>query len=304
MALIAPSIASVSGSVSAPDAPTLRTQIERVLALQGGLGRQLVDVQVTGGGAGAIWFADMTFAPNGESEASIAVDPATVLVRVVEAIEPLALNVGIFRALTDLGGAGALWIPKVCIAAGGAGAVCLAVVLGSTSPRPLPGGSGGAGIVTAWTNIPAQVLNPAGPVPVPVTGAPLVFPAWTAGDVLDGEIFCAIGVNAPNLINGGLFVQISTDGGATWHTITNGIETVFAGFDDQTGLGAAASVSAGFALVPTFTGQPPQLRAAYATSTAFFIGNVPPGPFPASMIRARRIPAAQTVGAPPYFAGP
>lgn len=299
MALIAPSIASISGSVSAPDAPTLRTQIERVLALQGGLGRQLVDVQVTGGGAGAIWFADMTFAPNDESEASVAVDPATVLVRVVEAIEPLALNVGIFRALTDLDGAGALWIPKVCIAAGGAGAVCLAVVLGSTSARPLPGGGGGPQVVEAMANIPHGPIAIAA-VPTALAMTPIAFSAWTAGDVLDLDLFVPVGAVAPNLLDALFFPQVSTDGGGTWQLLGNGTEGIACGAAfDLTTQDRTLSVATGCACVPAFTGQPPRIRVAYTSVAVAFIG-APAANAPAAVLRARRIPAAQFDGVPPY----
>lgn len=125
------------------DPSTLKTSIERALLAAAAAGRVLCDVRLSGGGAGALWLCELVTSPT-IFQATLTVSPATVAVRVVQAPGRAELEAEIRRAVLDLAFGGSQWIPAIVIAGGGAGAVWMGVVLGSSSPIPAPGGGGSA----------------------------------------------------------------------------------------------------------------------------------------------------------------
>jgi hypothetical protein len=114
----------------------MRAQLERVFALFPA-NEYLADFSLTGAGAGAIWQACFVVTSDPTEVTPIA-PIHSVLVRVVVAGDPLALNLQIDLAGAELFAAGAVWLAKVVTAGAGAGAVWMAVLVGSTSARPLP----------------------------------------------------------------------------------------------------------------------------------------------------------------------
>lgn len=137
MALIAIPFArgTSAGVVVSGDAAGMLTQLTRVIA---GISSDfLADLSLTGAGAGAIWQACMVFTDEAVSETPL-VPVGDVLLAVVVAGEPAALNLQLDLAGQALGVAGAKWIAKVITAGAGAGAAWMGVIVASKSARPLP----------------------------------------------------------------------------------------------------------------------------------------------------------------------
>jgi len=176
-----------AGTVISGDAAGMRAWLERELAALPPT-EYLADFTLTGAGAGAVWQACGTFTAE-PIEATPVAPVASVLVRVVVAGEQKALNDQINQAAAELVAAGAVWFCKIVTAGAGAGAAWMAVVLASTSPRPVgtpgpqgpqgdPGPQGPPGPPGPPGPEPL-VLHAENPVPISIAAGPAITPLAT-----------------------------------------------------------------------------------------------------------------------------
>lgn len=123
------------------DASTLASSIAQALASVPPPQAFLADLQLAAGGAGALWEVALVFTDEPDELTPIAAVP-TLRFRVVTAPTRAALEAAIHRAIDDLvnqlPGEAIQWLAKIAQAGAGAGAVFAAIVMGSTSARPVP----------------------------------------------------------------------------------------------------------------------------------------------------------------------
>jgi hypothetical protein len=156
-----------------------------------------------------------------------------------------------------------------------------------------------SGEQTAYSLIPHVTNVVAGTGVVP-GAAVITFPEWNPGDVLDGELFAAIGDSPSSTVNvsAALFPEVSVDGGSTWHRVGVGSDIVAAGYQIKSAVAgdpSGSSVSCGWAVALNAA---PKVRVSYLATSDFSLGGAGLNGF-LSLLRCRRIEASNVIGSAP-----
>lgn len=214
----------------------------------------LLDVQLAGATLGGTYTAEALTATDPTSSVPVApCASVVVLCALVHHQDELAAFVVASLAALSAGGA---WLAKLVLAGGAtvAGQTTMAMVIGSTAPKPTPS-SGGGSVPTGYDVVVDTHTQGGGPgtryIERDLVGTPLrvTFASWVAGDTLEFDYnFCSRAAGGTPATFISVFPAVSLDGGVTFSSVkpggAEGEAATPTGPIQVTGLGAVVLPSA------------------------------------------------------------